>query len=61
MKTLELSQMEIINGGGSNRDLLACSAGAILWAAGALTAMTGFGLLLWGAGAVLVVNCYDSL
>ncbi|MCF8360941.1 MAG: hypothetical protein K9H26_19485 [Prolixibacteraceae bacterium] len=56
MRQLEIEQLENIEGG-SNGSAIACGVSTTVWALGALTSMTGFGLALWVVGAGLVAYC----
>lgn len=52
--------MEIVQGG-SNMDNVVCGLSTIAWAAGALLAPTGFGLVLWGIGGLASLYCINEM
>lgn len=57
MKTLELDQMENVEGGSSNTAGAVCTIGTMAWALGALTVETGLGLVLWAIGGAASLYC----
>lgn len=62
MKELKIEQIELVKGGEmSNLSKAMCTASTIAWAAGALTSMSGFGLVLWGVGAAGVIYCNGQM
>jgi len=61
MKTLELNQMENVEGGSYNSDLIACGISTVSWALGALTVETGLGFALWAVAGALNAYCTSQL